>query len=168
MAIDLIQVTHDRAGDLHWAGTSTRKTLMNAVINLLAGLVSGVFSGGTSGAVVVRKNAIQAQGTLTISGGSGDLVTTIGGAAVTTTWASSDANTATLHAAAINADATAKLYVSAAKGTGATVVLTALIPGVHGNGLALTVSGTGLSADGSGFMGGTTAGTDGTRVSKTI
>lgn len=168
MAIDLIQVTHDRAGDLHWPGTSTKQTLMNAVINLLAGLVSGMFAGGTSGAVRVLKNAVKAVGTLTISSGSGDLITTIGGTAVTTTWATSDAATATAHAADINADATASLYVVAAKGTGATVVLTAVLAGLQGNAMGLTVSGTGLTADGSGFMGGTTAGTNGTLVTKNI
>jgi phage tail sheath gpL-like len=108
--------------------------VMNEVENLLASLALGIHPG----AIDVQKAPSYAYGVLLIASGSGAVGGTIGGKLVTATWATSDANSADLVAAAILADTTANTYVSAASraATGTITmatssgVITAIINGV--------------------------------------
>jgi hypothetical protein len=108
------------------------------VLNELENILGSLEGGENSGAIDVQLNPAYAYGVLLLSGGSGAVGGTIGGKAVTATWATSDAASADLIAAAILADATALTYVSAvsraatgtvtiASGSGA---ITAIINGV--------------------------------------
>jgi len=98
-------------------------------------------------------DAVYAYATLTISGGSGSVGGTIDGTAKTVTWATSDANSAALLAAAVNADATISKKVLATA-AGNVVTLTALVPGAIGNKYTLVASGTGVTASGANFANG--------------
>jgi hypothetical protein len=91
-------------------------------------------------------SAVRATGTLTIASGSGTVgASSIGGTAVTVTWATSDTATAAALAAAINANATtkAKVYATSALGV---VTIKAMSPGTLGNSIALVATGTGVTA----------------------
>ena len=100
---------------------------------------------------------VRASGTITISGGSGSVATTINGTAVTVTADADDGVTAGLLAAAVNANTTVNKLVSAAA-VGSTVVVTAHVPGTIGGALTFVVSGTGLTVTGSGKLTGTATG----------
>src|SRR5438132_2111071 len=78
--------------------------------------VFGAFPQGMLGfsSLDIQSGAVAASGTLTLSTASGTVGGTIAGVAKTVTWATSDTATATALAAAINADATLKTFVSAA------------------------------------------------------
>jgi hypothetical protein len=90
-----------------------KSRVMNELENVLSSLEGGI----NTGSVDAQLNPSYAYGVLLGSGGSGAVGGTIGGKLVTATWASSDANTADLIAAAINADTTANTYVSATSRT---------------------------------------------------
>lgn len=83
------------------------------VMNELENVLGAMEGGSSSGSIDVQLNPSYGSGVLTISSGSGSVGGVIGGKTVTATWATSDANSADLVAAAILADATAKGYVSA-------------------------------------------------------
>lgn len=122
----------------------------------IAKLVEALADGAFTGSIDVQNGPAYASQTYTITGGSGTETAIIGGISVAVTWAVSDANTATLLAAAINADATAKTYVSAAAVSNVCTV-TALVPGTMGNGITTTATGTGNAAGGARLAGGTLA-----------
>ncbi|HET9597849.1 MAG TPA: hypothetical protein VFP65_19835 [Anaeromyxobacteraceae bacterium] len=90
-------------------------------------------------------DAVAAWGTLTLSSGSGSVGGTIAGTAKTVTWATSDTASAAALAAAINADTTLQKIVVATS-AGAVTTITALQPGLLGNQITLTASGTGMTA----------------------
>lgn len=80
-------------------------------------LLNGLSAGVHTGSIDVQRDPAGAVGVLAVSSGSGSVGGTIGGKSVTATWATSDANSADLIAAAINADTTANQYVSASSRT---------------------------------------------------
>jgi len=96
-----------------------------------------------------------AAGTVTLATASGTVGATINGVAITVTYATSDANTAALLAAAINASANAlvKDIVSATSALGV-VTITSTVAGVAGNTITLAASGTGATASGARLTGG--------------
>jgi hypothetical protein len=99
---------------------------------------------------------------------AGSLGTVIGGVTVTTTFTTDQAGTAAKAITDINADATASKWVKASAGSTATkFYVTALVPGIMGNAITLTVTGTGASATGSGRLA-TGAGGDGGAFTYTI
>lgn len=103
-------------------------------------LLASLGLGTHTGAVDIQRDPAYAYGVLSLSSGTGAVGGTIGGKAVTATWATSDANSADLIAAAILADTTADTYVSAtsraAQGTitiaSGSGVVTATIGGIPG------------------------------------
>lgn len=122
----------------------------------VAKLVEGLGVGAFTGSIDVQNAPAFASGTLTLSGGSGSVGGTIGGQAVTVTWATSDTLSAAALAAAINANTTANTYVVATSALGV-VTVTAIVPGTIGNSMSLVASGTGVTASGSRLTGGTLA-----------
>lgn len=101
---------------------------------------------------------VQASGTVTISSGSGTITATINGVDVAITWASSDTNSATLLAAAINSSTNALVrglvYASSSAGV---VTITAIRGGLPGNNITLAASGTGATASGANLASGAAA-----------
>jgi len=97
--------------------------------------------------------AVAATGTITMATSSGTVGATIGGTAVTVTWATSDEHTQALLAAAINADATVNKWVYATA-SAKVCTLTALQPGVLGNNVTLVLSGTNVTVSGAKLTGG--------------
>src|SRR5712671_4390347 len=120
-------VTTQDVGDLSLANWGKGR-----VSRELAKLIEGLGVGEFTGSLDVQNAPAFASGTLTISSGSGAVGGTIGGTLVTVTASGGDTATATALAAAINADATAKTYVTAASAAGV-VTLTAISPGTMGN-----------------------------------
>jgi hypothetical protein len=114
-----------------------KSRVMNELENVLSSLEGGI----NTGSVDAQLNPSYAYGVLLGSGGSGAVGGTIGGKLVTATFASSDANTADLIAAAINADTTANTYVSATSRTATGTWTTSGGSGVQ----TLTVNGVTLS-----------------------
>jgi hypothetical protein len=90
-----------------------KSRVMNELENVLSSLEGGI----NTGSIDAQLNPSYAYGVLLGSGGSGAVGGTIGGKLVTAAFASSDAATADLIAAAINADTTANTYVSATSRT---------------------------------------------------
>src|SRR5712664_1006032 len=84
------------------------------VVRELARMIEGLGLGAFTGSIDVQNAPASASGTLTIAAGAGAVGGTIGGKAVTVVWATSDTATAAALAAAINADATANQFVTAA------------------------------------------------------
>lgn len=103
-------------------------------------VLSSLGLGTHTGAVDIQRDPAYGFGVLALSSGTGAVGGTIGGKAVTATWATSDANSADLIAAAILADVTADTFVSAASraATGTITiasgsgVITATIGGILG------------------------------------
>jgi hypothetical protein len=127
-----LQTTKD-PGSLSFADWG-RARVHAEVDSLLNSLALGIHPG----VLDVQKAPAYAYGVLLGASGAGAVGATIGGKLVTATFATSDANTADLIAAAINADTTANTYVSAtsraATGTvtisAGSGVITAIINGV--------------------------------------
>lgn len=161
MPSTVITLTHTKpaASLLPWA------TLPDGVHRTAIGLseaLEGIAGGLVEAQVDVAlgaSSAAAAWGTVTISSGSGAIVATINGVAISVTWATSDANTATLLAAAINAS-THQLVsgIVTASASGGVVTITALAKCKAGNAVTLAVSGTGATASGARLQGG--AGSD--------
>lgn len=108
---------------------------------------------------------VQASGTVTFSGASGTVGSTIAGTTKTAAHGASDNADATAHAAAINADATLSKLVSASANANV-VTITALQPGLLGNQITLVASGTGVTVSGAKFSGG--VGADGAPTTLTF
>lgn len=122
-----------------------------------------VYSAGvpqaTSGTVALSGVGSPATGTVVLVGGAGDPTITINGTAVgPVPFNTSDTQTATDTAAAINANTTVTQFVSASA-AGTTITLTAVDWGTSGNSITLTATRTAGSANASGSF--LTGGTDG-------
>jgi phage tail sheath gpL-like len=126
--------------------------LRNVIDRILAGPIETISVLITADAAA----AVQASGTVTLEDGvaTGDIVTTVGVTAKTVTYATSVTATATAIAAAINADTTINKFASATSAAGV-VTITAHTPGHGGNGIALSVTGTGATASDTTLLGGT-------------
>lgn len=98
---------------------------------------------------------VAASGTVTIASGNGTITATINGVGIPITWATSDANSAALLAAAINAssDALVSGIVTATSALGV-VTITSVVKGKMGNAVTLAASGTGATASGARLTGG--------------
>lgn len=94
---------------------------------------------------MIARNYVAQAATVTLSSASGSISVTInGGSSISVTYATSDANTASLLAAAINADAAASLVVTAVA-NGAVVTITANDPTQT---FTITATGTGTTLGG--------------------
>lgn len=131
-----------------------KRRALNQLGNHLIGLASGTQQGTISYATDAA-DWVAATGTVTIASGSGSIAAIINGVTTSVTWATSDTNTATLLAAAINASANALVapFVSASSALGV-VTITADAKGVGGNAITLAASGTGATASGARLTGG--------------
>lgn len=96
-----------------------------------------------------------ASGTVTLATASGTVGATINGVAITVAFATSDANTASLLAAAINASTNplVKDVVTASAAAGV-VTIRSTVAGITGNSITLAPSGTGATASGARLTGG--------------
>lgn len=155
-----VQITITGVGDTAEFGALAGARLegLKPIENLIESIKNGVERGA---AVYVSTSTVTgafATGTLTLSGGSGSVGGTIGGTAVTATWATSDTNSAALIAAAINANSTVNKFCSATS-SGAVVTITAAAAGQIGERITLVASGTGVTASGANLGAG--AGVDG-------
>lgn len=122
----------------------------------LADMFKAAASGSTNGMTLVARNsAVAASRTITLSSASGDISAVINGVTITVTYATSDANTASLLAAAINAssDALVANHVTASAAAGV-VTVTAVLPGRTGNTITIAATGTGATAAGARLTGG--------------
>jgi hypothetical protein len=108
-----------------------------------------------AGGTTASAEGAAASGTITISGGSGNYTATINGVATgNVAWNTTDAQTATDLAAAINALATlAADHVQATAAAGV-VTVTATRGGVQGNAITLAGTGTGATVSGARLTGG--------------
>jgi phage tail sheath gpL-like len=156
-----VVVTFTGVGDTTKFGALAGARLqgLDPVRELLNGTENGASDRGV--AVYVNTSTVTgafATGTLTISSGSGSVGGTIGGTAVTATWATSDTVSAALVAAAINANTTVNKFCSATSAAGV-VTITAASVGQIGERITLVASGTGVTASGANLGAG--AGVDG-------
>jgi phage tail sheath gpL-like len=111
------------------------------VLNEIEGVLLGLAMGSFSGSVDIQRDPAYASVTATFVGTPGNVAgVTIGGTSVTVTEGASDTASAALLAAAINANATTKTYVTAAAALGV-VTITALEPGTMGNAIATVAAG---------------------------
>ena len=152
MATTTVTFQHSRATDLKGSLTSQEpKQFLIHFTNLIAGFMGGLFS-----ATAARVSQTAATGTLTLSSASGTVGGSINGVSVTVAFATSDTNTATLLAAAINASTNPLIQglVSASASLGV-VTLTSLVAGTPGNMTTIAASGTGVTASGARLTGGT-------------
>jgi hypothetical protein len=130
------------------------RTMAQAAARALTAAAAGAFPGTAKVAMAYSlSDTVYASQTYTISSGSGSETATIGGTAVAVTWATSDANTASLLATAINADTTVNKLVFATAASNV-VTVTALVPGPAANKITTTATGTGNTAGGATLTGG--------------
>lgn len=155
MASSVIVIKHtDKMGPLK---VGAKHGNLQQAINFLQSLISGAKQASF---VDIHQNAttdpVAASGTVTISSGSGTITATIGGVAISITWATTDANSAALLAAAINANTNALIagLISASSAVGV-VTVSAKQKGALGNHVTLAASGTGATASGARLTGGT-------------
>lgn len=134
--------------------SAKRRVALERLVNHFNALASGTRQGTISYATDAG-DWVAATGTVTIASGSGSIAAIINGVTISVTWATSDTNTATLLAAAINASANALVapFVSATSALGV-VTITAKAKGVSGNAITLAASGTGATASGARLTGG--------------
>jgi phage tail sheath gpL-like len=128
------------------------RNTLNAVARWFEAMVNGSRNGSVL-LSVAEASGVAASGTVTLSSGSGTETATINGVAIAITWATSDTNSASLLAAAINASANALVsgLVTATSAAGV-VTITAVEKGKTGNMCTLTASGTGATASGTGRL----------------
>jgi hypothetical protein len=153
MARTVFEVVHSVASDYKGTSSMRAREAFKRFLAFLGGILSGSYP-GASGFEVAQT---QATGTITLSSASGNLTATINGVATgNVAFATSDANTASLLAAAINALSSALVtnHITAAA-SGAVVTVTAKHPGHPGNAITLACSGTGATASGARLTGGT-------------
>lgn len=145
-----------------------------AVVSAIASQTGSVIDNAASGAVCIPEstpvNAVAAVGTITMSG-----IATANETFVidtqTFTWKASRSGTGEV---TIGADAAAAVTnivtavtadlesVAATDGEGNTVVVTAVVKGTSGNSIVFTEDSTNMAVDGTGELGGTVSGVDGT------
>jgi len=137
-------------------GTRNSKDALEIIRNYINGAIGGnkrvnsirVFPDGT--------DLVYATATVTISGGSGSIGATINSVANAVTWTTSDENTASLLAAAINANTNPLVSnLVSASASGNVVTVTAKAPGQWGNVNTIAAGGTGVTGSGSRLAGGT-------------
>lgn len=164
MANTIISITHGSPFNLGLEGTArSGNQATQMVATFLRELSSGVKAGTamTVNAGTATTNLANAAGTVTLSGfTTGDTATaTINGVAITVNYATSNNNTASLLAAAINASTNALVqYLVAATVVAGVVTVRALQPGITGNTITLAASKTGtgtITASGARLTGGT-------------
>lgn len=153
MAIKYVVNVSGADGDDPIISTQKRENLL-AIARQLRAVASGhkpvIYT------IDVRDAAVLATGTVTLSGGSGTITATINGVAIAITWATSDTNSASLLAAAINASTNALVQnIVTASSAAGVVTISAVVPGVVGNCVTLAASGTGATASGARLTGGT-------------
>lgn len=153
MAIKYVVNVSGADGDDPIKSTQKRENLL-AIARQLRAVASGhkpvIYT------IDVRDGAVAATGTVTLSGGSGTITATINGVAIAITWATSDTNSASLLAAAINASTNALVQnIVTATSVAGVVTISAVVPGVVGNCVTLAASGTGATASGARLTGGT-------------
>lgn len=119
-----------------------------------AGLIAAAINANTTVNKFVAASSSVATGTVTISSGSGAITATIGGIAVSVTWATSDTSTATALTTAINANS--QVPVIATSSAGVVTVYSRVSGATVGNAVTLTASGTGATASGATLTGGGT------------
>lgn len=155
-----IEVTHAVSVDGLWpcgakkADAADPKKMCAQVSALFDAIAAGctpasftIQEGGTAEA--------QATGTLTISGGSGAVGGTINGVAITHAWTTSDANSAALVAADINASANALIAGIVTASAASNVVTVRSVDATKtANAITLAASGTGVTASGARLTGG--------------
>jgi hypothetical protein len=158
-------VTMSKTGATTIGASKVGVTELEANLDLTGGVIAKVsIPAGTP------VNAVAAVGTITVSGTPvAEETMVIGGTTFTFKAARGGAGEITLDAnnatqvtniiAATDLDST---DVVCTDGTGDTVVVTAAVKGVAGNSLPLTESATGIAVDGTGTLGATVAGVDGT------
>lgn len=131
---------------------------LNSLIDFLTGLLIGA-KGRPDTVLSVGEGGARASGTVTLSGAAGTVSATINGIVISATFATSDANTASLLAAAINASANTLVsgIVTASSALGV-VTITAVEYGKTGNAVTLAAGGTGATASGPRLTGGVTEG----------
>ena len=133
-------------------GTSSSKEQLQKISNLLDGIENGAQTCTGFSVVSSTSDAVNASAEVTATT-SGSLGTVINGTTVTTAFTSTQAGTATQAIADINANTTVNKWVRASAGSTSTkFFVTAILPGAMGNGITLTVTGTGASATGSGKL----------------
>jgi hypothetical protein len=130
---------------------SSGRDQIQKVQELAAALRSGARDATSYSVSSSTSDAVQASAEVTATT-SGSLGTVIGGTTVTTAFTSTQDGTATQAVADINANTTVNKWVVATKSGSTKFIVTALVPGIFGNGITLTVTGTGASATGSGRL----------------
>lgn len=124
---------------------------LQKIQELAADIRSGKVKATSYSLTSSTSNAVAASAEVTATT-SGSLGTVIGGVTVTTAFTTSQDGTATQAVADINANSTVNKWVKATKSTSTKFLVTAIVPGNIGNGITLTVTGTGASATGSGRL----------------
>lgn len=105
----------------------------------------------TGGTVALSSNGAHATGTVTLTGGAGNVTVTVGGTAVgPVAFVTSDAQTALATITALNNNATVAALVTASSGGSGIILLTAVQGGTVGNTITLTASRTAGAATASG------------------
>lgn len=133
--------------------TGGKREILQKLIAFSRAVLAGARSG--SATVDVRSGLARASGTVTLSTASGTITATINGVAIQVTWATSDANTASLLAAAINASSNALVAdLVTASAASNVVTITSVAGGKVGNCITLAASGTGATASGARLTGG--------------
>lgn len=160
----VVKITHDELPTRHpvLRDTSSPREQIAALGDWLAAIEEGTENGSVA-CCIGEADGVAATATITISSGSGAVNAWINGRLVTVTWATSDANTATLLSAAINASVDPNIvgYVTSSPSTN-TVVLTASKTDATGDLITLAVSGTGVTATGTALSGARAAAASGT------
>lgn len=166
MSATVVVISHTTPCHSQVAGN--KNTNLSKLENFISALKSGSIVGSTVDVLANSSGTpTAASGTVTLSGASGTVGATINGKSITVTYATSDANTASLLAAAINAstDALVSGWVTASAASGVATI-TATQKSAWGNAITLAASGTGATASGSRLTGG--AGGLGSYVSNTV
>jgi hypothetical protein len=152
MASFVVTINGISAGEKLMEGASVPRGFLNNLQNMISGIENGSLPVSTVVAAISSTDAVRAVSEVTATT-SGSLGTVINGTTVTTTFSTSQAGTAAQAIADINANTTVNKWVTASPGSTATkFYVTANIPGELGNGMTLTVTGTGASATGSGKL----------------
>lgn len=145
----------DQTDALDIGTRNSKEDALQIIGNYIQGLKGGNKRANSLKVWADGTDNVYASGTVTIASGSGTVVITINGVAISRTWATSDTATATAFVTDINA-ATNDLVEWHVKATSAAgvVTITALAPGQWGNAITLAASGTGMTASGARLTGG--------------
>ena len=133
--------------------TKDKRLKLKDLARLVWAIAGGQLASRTHPRAII--GTTRASGTVTLATASGTVGATINGVAITVAYATSDANTASLLATAINASANAlvKDVVTATSALGV-VTISSVVAGVVGNSITLAASGTGATASGARLTGG--------------